>query len=309
MKNKMNLMIFYADGRSRNIPFDVFRLLKVALVVVAALFISGTAVTFYNYYHLNGLKKHYTQTLQNLAFEKDALTQQIRKLKDFEEKISFFLSGAITDYGNTGEAAMGQPEDVGMGGGEDEASLDEEIISRKRLVEPDIPDFSLDSYESENAWNHISLLKERLEELAVLAVKKKNRLDFTPSIRPTPGYISSTFGWRRSPFTGKRHYHRGIDIVNKIGTPVKATASGKVYFVGQEKFWGNTVFIKHIDGMISKFGHLSSFEVSAGDSVHRGDIIGYLGMSGRSTGPHLHYQIEIVDQALNPMMFILEEYD
>lgn len=309
MNNKMNLIIFYADGRSRNIPLNVFRLFRVALMTVAVLFISGTAVTFYNYYHLNGLKNKYTKTMQNLALEKSALTQQIKKLKDFEEKISFFLSGAITDYGNTGEAAMGQPEDEGTGSVDDEVLLDEEIVSRTRPVEPEIPDFSLDFYESENAGQYITHLKERLEELAVLADKKKTRLDFTPSVRPTPGYISSTFGWRRSPFTGKRHYHRGIDIVNKIGTPVKATASGKVYFVGQEQFWGNTVFIKHIDGMVSKFGHLSSFEVSAGDSVHRGDVIGYLGMSGRSTGPHLHYQIEIVDKAINPMMFILEEYE
>lgn len=308
MRNKINLMIFYADGRSRNVPLDIIGTLRVVLVMAVALFVTGTGITFYNYYRLSGLKDNYTQTLHNLSLEKPGVLQQIKKLQDFEEKISFFLSGAVADYGITGEA-MGQPEDVGMGDSEDEAALDEEIIPREEMSESEIASFSVNLFESEEAGVHVARLKKRLEELSNLAIKKKTRLDYTPSVRPVNGYISSTFGWRRSPFTGRRHYHRGIDIVNKIGTPVKATASGKVFFVGQEEFWGNTVFIKHIDGMISKFGHLSSFEVSRGDSVHRGDVIGYLGMSGRSTGPHLHYQIEIGDQAVNPMQFILEDSD
>ncbi len=302
-------MIFYADGRSGHIPVDIFRALKVVLVVVVALFISGTGITFYNYYRLSGLKNTYTQTLHNLSLEKPAVHQQIKKLKDFEEKISFFLSGTITDFSNMGKTAVGQTSDLGMGGGEEDLMVIEETISRQELEEPEIASFLLNMYESEDAGMHVAQLKERLEELAVLAVKKKTRLDYTPSVRPAQGYTSSKFGWRRSPFTGRRHYHRGIDIVNKIGTPVKATASGQVYFAGKETFWGNSIFIKHIDGMVSKFGHLSMFEVAKGDSVRRGDIIGYLGMSGRSTGPHLHYQIEIGSQAIDPMRFILEDYD
>ena len=209
-------MIFYADGRSRNIPLDVFRALKVILVLVVVLFISGTGITFYNYYRLSGLKGTYTQTLHNLSLEKPSLQQRIKKLRDFEEKISFFLSGAITDYDNTG-AAVGQPEDVGMGEGEDEQLLDEEIILRSEMAEPELTTLSLNLYESADAGKPVTKLKKRLEELAVLAVKKKRRLDFTPSTRPVSGYISSNFGWRRSPFTGRRHYHRGIDIVADSG--------------------------------------------------------------------------------------------
>ena len=302
-------MIFYADGRSGHVPLDIFRSLKGLLVVVVALFISGTAITFYNYYRLSGLKNNYTQTLHNLSLEKSVVHQQIKKLKDFEEKISFFLSGAITDYSRMDKTALGQPSNLGMGGGEEDPMVVEEIIPQQELEESEIASFPLNLYESEDAGIHVAQLKKRLEDLAVLAVRKKTRLDYTPSVRPAQGYISSKFGWRRSPFTGRRHYHRGIDIVNKIGTPVKATASGQVYFVGTETFWGNSIFIRHIDGMVSKFGHLSMFEVADGDSVRRGDIIGYLGMSGRSTGPHLHYQIEIGDRALDPMRFILEDYD
>ena len=309
MKNKMHLMIFYADGRSGHVPLDIFRSLKVVMVLVVALFIFSTGITFYNYYRLSGLKNNYTQTLHSLSLEKPAVQQQITKLKDFEEKISFFLSGAITDYSRMGKTALGQPSDLGMGGGEEGLVVVEEIIPRQELEEPEIASIPLNLYESEDAGIHLAQLKKRLEDLAVLAVKKKNRLDYTPSVRPAQGYISSKFGWRRSPFTGRRHYHRGIDIVNKIGTPVKATASGRVYFVGTKIFWGNSIFIEHIDGMLSKFGHLSMFEVDNGDSVRRGDIIGYMGMSGRSTGPHLHYQIEIGDQALDPMRFILEDYN
>ena len=309
MKNKMHLMIFYADGRSGHIPVDIFRALKAVLAVVVALFISGTGITFYNYYRLSSFKNTYTQTFHNLSLEKSTVYQQIKKLKDFEEKISFFLSGAITDYSHMSKTAVGQPSNLGMGGGEEDLMVIEEIISRQELEEPEIASFPLNLYESEDAGIHVAQLKERLEELAVLAVKKKTRLDYTPSVQPAQGYISSKFGWRRSPFTGRRHYHRGIDIVNKIGTPVKATASGYVYFVGKEEFWGNSIYIKHINGMVSKFGHLSMSEVAKGDSVRRGDIIGRLGMSGRSTGPHLHYQIEIGDRAIDPMLFILEYYN
>ena len=308
MKNKINLMIFYADGRSRNIPFDVSRTLKISLVAVVALFFSGTGLTLYNYYRLSSLKRAYAQTLHDVTMEKPALGQRIRKLKDFEEKISFFLSGAVTDYGQENAAAMGQPSDIGMGSVESEP-LEDEVVSQDVLEKSVITSFSLNTDESEDTGMDVAQLKDRLEKLAILAVKKKTRLDYTPSVRPVQGYISSTFGWRRSPFTGRRHYHRGIDIVNRIGTPVKATASGQVIFVGKEDFWGNSIFIKHINGMISKFGHLSSYEVAAGDSIHRGDIIGYVGMSGRSTGPHLHYQIEIAEQAVNPIQFIIEDYE
>jgi len=309
MKSKINIMIFYSDGRARNIPLDVFKTSKVILVVVAAILISGIGITAFNYYRLSDVKGTYTQTLHDLSLKEAAIRRQIEKLVDFEEKISFFLSGAVEDYGNPDAAAMGEPENIELGSLEDNLAVEDQIISRKQLSEPETINFSLNLYETEIAESPVAQLKNRLEELAVLAVKKKTRLDYTPSVRPAQGYISSGFGWRRSPFTGKRHYHRGIDIVNKIGTPIKATASGRVIFVGQENFWGNSIFIRHINGMITKFGHLSSFEVSRGDSVHRGDVIGYLGMSGRSTGPHLHYQIEIAGHAVNPLQFILENYD
>jgi len=112
-----------------------------------------------------------------------------------------------------------------------------------------------------------------------------------------------------SPFTGKRHFHRGIDLVNKIGTPVKATAAGRVIFAGKEVYWGNVIFIEHRDGIVSKYGHLSEIKVRRGDKVGRGDLIALIGMSGRTTGPHLHYQIEINNKAADPTKFVIEELD
>lgn len=159
-----------------------------------------------------------------------------------------------------------------------------------------------------NEQQRIRELKQSLQELAELALKEKRRLDFTPSVMPIQGYITSHFGWRISPFTGSRHLHRGLDIVNKIGTPVAASASGRILFADKEEFWGKAVFIVHRDGIVTKYGHLSEISVKPGQMVERGDKVGEVGMSGRTTGPHLHYQIEINGKAVDPLHFLIDDF-
>ncbi|MEA2062729.1 MAG: M23 family metallopeptidase [Gemmatimonadota bacterium] len=293
-------MIFHADGSSRNVSLDFFKVLRLTFAVLVVAFISVTVITCYNYLGLMNIKSSYTQTMQNQSLEKLTLNQRISRIENFEEKISFFLSGAITSQ-------AGVEERLAMGDGEGEEEGD--VLSRETLEEPELTGLSSKKDETGDVGMRAARLRVSLEHLALKAVKEKKRLDFTPSVRPVQGYTSSGFGMRRSPFTSRMHFHRGVDIVNKIGTPVRATATGEVIFAGKQKFWGNSVFIKHINGMVSKFGHLKSYSVSRGDKVIRGDLIGEMGMSGRSTGPHLHYQIEIGEQAVDPMQFIIDETD
>jgi len=304
MKNKMYLMIFYADGRSRNIGFDLIRSAKSAILITALTFFAFTWVIAYNFYQLSNARSVYTQTMQKLSLEQQGVKSKLVALENFEEKISFFLGGVLEDNENPGN---GIDFAGAMGGGEELEAVEDSPMEAPSEG-GDIM-FKAASHESESTESRVTRLKQRLDELADLALQEKKRLDFTPSIMPTIGYLTSGFGWRKSPFTGKRHFHRGVDVVNKLGTPVKSTAEGKVVFAGTMEYWGNCVFISHRDGIISKYGHLNSFDVAPGQEVKRGEVIGYIGMSGRTTGPHLHYQIEIRDKAVNPLQFVISEFE
>ena len=150
-----------------------------------------------------------------------------------------------------------------------------------------------------------TLEAESLSDLELNLTRSRDQLEHTPSIMPTWGRITSGFGWRRDPFTGRRAFHNGIDIANKEGTPVVATASGEVIYVGRMAHLGTCVKIKHGYGYISLYGHLKATTVKIGDNVERGNIIGYLGSSGRVTGSHLHYTIIKYGRDINPLDYIL----
>ena len=130
----------------------------------------------------------------------------------------------------------------------------------------------------------------------------------TPSVWPVRGYLSATFGKRLDPFTGRPDFHPGIDISTPIGTRVVAPADGIVLSCAQSGGYGNAIIVDHGYGVVSRYGHLESYNVRAGQRVHRGDVIGFVGNTGRSTGPHLHYEVWVRDQAQNPIHFILDEY-
>ncbi len=130
----------------------------------------------------------------------------------------------------------------------------------------------------------------------------------TPSVWPVRGYLSAGFGNRADPFTGQRDFHPGIDVSTPIGTRVQAPADGLVVSCGEKGAYGNTIIIDHGFGIVTRYGHLSGFNVKPGARVHRGEVIGFVGSTGRSTGPHLHYEVWVRDQAQNPIHYILDEY-
>ena len=126
----------------------------------------------------------------------------------------------------------------------------------------------------------------------------------TPSIWPTTGWLTSDFGGRTDPFTGGRDYHAGLDISADRGKPVRATADGTVGEAGRSGNYGNMVLLRHRFGLSTRYGHLSRLNVSPGQAVRRGDIIGFVGSTGRSTSPHLHYEVLLNGQAINPLRFL-----
>ena len=127
-----------------------------------------------------------------------------------------------------------------------------------------------------------------------------------PSLWPVEGLITSSFGERLDPFNGEGAFHKGIDISANMGQPVRAPADGTVLMAGPASGYGQEVMIDHGHGVHTIYGHLSGFAVTTGQDVRRGDVIGYVGSEGRSTGPHLHYEIRIHDTPVNPHKYMRE---
>lgn len=133
--------------------------------------------------------------------------------------------------------------------------------------------------------------------------KKSAIIEGTPEMKPVPGRILSGFGYRINPFTGGTEFHKGVDIPAPIGTKVRATADGVVVFAGWRGGYGNILEIDHGNHYKTIYGHLHSFKVNVGDRVKEGDFIGEVGNTGRSTGPHLHYEVRLNDIAVNPVTY------
>jgi murein DD-endopeptidase MepM/ murein hydrolase activator NlpD len=131
------------------------------------------------------------------------------------------------------------------------------------------------------------------------------RHGMTPSIWPVLGKLESGVGGRRNPFGGRRYeYHEGQDIDAAYGTPVQVTATGNVTIARRQRGYGNVVYVDHGNGLSTRYGHLSQINVTVGQMVTRGQTIGLVGSTGRSTGPHLHYEVRINNQPVNPKQYL-----
>ncbi len=154
----------------------------------------------------------------------------------------------------------------------------------------------------------IGTLAEKSSRLETIFQNQKQVLASTPSIWPVRGYLSATFGNRTDPFTEQRDFHQAIDISTPLGTKIVAPADGVVVFCAEKNGYGNHMVIDHGYGVVTRYGHLQAFNVRVGQRVRRGELIGFVGSTGRSTAPHLHYEVWVNDQARNPIQFILDEY-
>lgn len=229
--------------------------------------------------------------IRQLANEIDTLKSDLGELRDFEKRIRIFAN----IEGNSDEGLFG------VGG-----SLPEDLDPSEKIKE-----------------GHNSLIREMHDQVGVLnqaAVFQKNGFETllegleeqrnilacTPSIHPTSkGYITSAFGYRKSPFTGFREFHKGLDISSRRGTPIYATADGVATFVGKKGLLGKVIIIDHGHGMLTRYGHCSKYTVKVGQKVKRGDVIGKVGNTGRSTGPHVHYEVHLNGIPVNPEYYIL----
>lgn len=230
--------------------------------------------------------------IQKYAVEINALKSKLMDLNDFENKLRIIANIEKSDF---------QSSLFGIGGAMPE-DLDANILPTQK---------------------HNSLLREmheQVEQLDQALIKQdegfndlygyieeqRNLLASTPAIRPARGWLSSQFGYRTSPFTGRRTFHKGLDIANRNGTPIIATADGIVTFAGSKGNMGTMVVLDHGHGMVTRYGHLLKTLKNRGESVKRGDVIAHMGNSGRSTGPHVHYEVRLNGLPVNPKKYILD---
>jgi murein DD-endopeptidase MepM/ murein hydrolase activator NlpD len=153
-----------------------------------------------------------------------------------------------------------------------------------------------------------SIEERSLQDVYENILDKKDLLLATPSIWPVRGFISSGFGWRINPISGGKEFHEGIDIATQSGNHIVAPSNGIVSFAGRDDGYGLMVIIDHGYGITTLYGHMSKIEVKAGEIVKRGQVIGLVGDTGFSTGPHLHYQVMINGIPVNPMRYLVGNF-
>lgn len=232
------------------------------------------------------LRKHFFRLTGQLS----QMAQKMEELKDLDRRLRGMVDLAPTD---------GKEEKQGIGGSKYDPKYQDysRIYSPKQLF-----------LVMQNALDDLSedIVAGKLEktELHAFFQGRKILLASTPSIWPTSGRLSSKFDYRISPFTGKKEFHDGIDISSKSGTPVVSPADGIVASIRRDRWSGNVLIIRHGFGYKTKYAHLKAIIVKKGQTIKRGEVVALVGNSGRSTGPHLHYEVHFNDVPKNPLHYV-----
>jgi murein DD-endopeptidase MepM/ murein hydrolase activator NlpD len=236
---------------------------------------------------------HQRKQIQAFAKEINALKDRLVQLDQFEKQVRTIASIDQTNISENGLFGIGgsAPEDIDA-----DIELDKKHTRLIRQMHRQVNQLETASDNKKKSFTSLLTSLER----------QKNVLSHTPTIRPAEGWLSSRFGYRVSPFTEKREFHRGIDIANRAGTPIIATADGVVSFCGSKGSWGNVVLIDNGYGVTTRFAHLQKALVARGDHVKRGDVIAQMGNTGRSTGPHLHYEVYLNGVPVNPEKYLMD---
>lgn len=296
---------------------------------LALLLVQGGIITHYVYQwsqlsELGEIKQELTTSrarTSNFSTEVDGMKRRMLVLETLNRKLQ-------TMFGLEADEIQGLPSGLpGQGGEElpfeempynslqDEGPLELRPSIEKTQIAPEVSklDSTMDRKITEIKagldWlsQQTELENQILEELSAAAQKKANQWASIPSIWPVKGVLTSKFGPRVSPFTGKKALHAGIDIGAPTGTEVRSPAAGKIVVAAYDGRMGKFIRIDHGYGIETTYGHLSKINVKYGDKVHRGDLVGHVGSTGKfSTGPHLHYQVAVNDRVVDPVHYILD---
>jgi murein DD-endopeptidase MepM/ murein hydrolase activator NlpD len=289
------IIVPHNKAKSKNISLSE-KAVKIAAGIGIFVF-AALAVFLIDYFTMNVTRQKYKILWDENAQQKTAIAQYqqtvdklqttIDNYENYAKKLNV-MAGLKSD-----ELLEGEP---GIGGPGDSQEMGD--ISPPQTL--DIGDLSDISQKADRIAKNLDTLTSFFEDQTL-------QLASTPTIWPTKGYMSSAYGWRDDPFTGKRVFHHGIDIATNKGNPIYATADGTVIQVRTDKIGGKTVKIKHMFGYVTIYCHMSEFLVKVGQKVKRGDTIGLVGSTGKARGPHVHYEVQLNSKEKNPYFYILEE--
>ncbi len=232
------------------------------------------------------------QVLQSSLSQVTELDAQIREMLDLKpgDDTASFLAASIAAEYRMDSAADQQPAAIASG---------------QTLSDPALGDLARLEVEAESMARSIVSHKESLLEMRSVIAAEQAALAATPTIWPVGnGIITSGYGYRRSPLGGGYEFHRGVDMAAPRGTPVLSAAEGVVTFSGWLNIYGLVLRIDHGNGYETKYAHLDKMLVEVGDRVIKGQMIGLVGSTGRSTGPHLHYEVSIDGTEVNPLGYL-----
>lgn len=291
MKRRYSTIIFvpHARARFRKLRVSHRLLWSLASVVTSSLCLS----TFFSFQYFNSISqthelsklKRENRSLQgaNEQFSKsvETLRGQLRNIEDKTRKLAI-----VAEISNLDDSTKG-----GVGG----------IRQSQELGSPYRDEVDTMSFRSRRLVSDLSILERKFAERSLV-------FSSTPSIAPVRGILTDGFGGRSDPFTGEPGNHNAVDISSAVGQGVRAPADGVVAKAEWANGYGNVVYVSHGNGFSTRFGHLSAFNVKPGQRIRRGDVIGFVGSTGRSTGPHLHYEVRLNNNPVNPLAYILNAF-
>jgi len=294
LKKRVEVVVFDLEkGRKVKFSFDRRKYFLIKSLFFLLIFLSVSAVVFgislYRYYSVNESLSRKNAELKliisRLQKHTEVMKGEMITLRNFAERVKKLVHWNVVS---------GDTVARGDGAQEDNLNVESRVVSE---IDDSLSDPRL----------YYDEIKKDLESVIDAFHDRLSYLTSVPSIWPVKGWITSGFGYRISPFTHTLQFHEGVDIANAPGTPVKAPAEGYVLYAGWARGYGNVIILGHGYGISTVFGHLEKILVKQGDHVNRGDVIGLLGSTGRSTGPHLHYEVRVNGVPVNPLNFLIEE--
>ncbi len=290
MKNKYIITVVPVDsGKVKKVTVSTkqFRFLAGGAIFLAIFFV----FLFVHFIYTSAQRQQVAKLRQEVEILKKVNAKYQKTADNLEEKLNFFSDKAKKLALLVGADIPIDDDPLGIGGSDYVFSPYAEYLNK-----------DLDSMNK-----RAEKLLEGYKKLSKIYKNKNDILRKTPSIWPVKGFITDGFGYRIDPFTGKRAFHKGIDISARRGTPIIAPADGIVTKAGKTKGYGNSVVISHQNNITTRYGHLKDIFVKKGQRVKRGDVIGTVGNTGRSTGPHLHFEILVNGKPVNPKDYIISE--
>ena len=295
MSDRLHIILTGDEGKARNLLFSK-RKLKITFFLIASLFFTLSFLSYkaYHYFYSNrALDNQVTELsreLKEIYRLKETLVQQVQDLEAqnsaqvtaFRQEKATLLNTAVSEL-------------------EERSEMIERIMGNIGI---DIKDVPAAKNNANSGGPFIAPQDGTGKDLLFRSDRYMETINFLPLGRPVPGLVTSRYGHRKDPVNGKKGFHSGVDMRGAYGQKIRATADGVVKKAFRNGSYGKYVEISHGNGYTTKFAHMKKILVKRGEKVSRGQAIGIVGSSGRSTGPHLHYEVCFNKKPLNPSTFL-----